>query len=200
MRRDQAYIGVLIDDLITKGTTEPYRMFTSRAEYRLILRQDNADMRLSTLGHEVGLLPEKNYLNFLTKQEAIRKEISRLERTRYGSATLAQLIRRPEMSYKSLPNRDDSLSEEVAQQIEIELKYAGYIERQEAEVEKFREIEAKKIPDWMDYNQVPSLRTEARQKLSEMRPLTVGHAARISGVSPADICLLMIWMKRGPQN
>jgi len=200
LRRDQAYIGVLIDDLITKGTTEPYRMFTSRAEYRLILRQDNADMRLSTLGHEVGLLPEKNYLNFLTKQEAIRKEISRLERTRYGSATLAQLIRRPEMSYKSLPNRDDSLSEEVAQQIEIELKYAGYIERQEAEVEKFREIEAKKIPDWMDYNQVPSLRTEARQKLSEMRPLTVGHAARISGVSPADICLLMIWMKRGPQN
>ena len=200
LRRDQAYIGVLIDDLITKGTTEPYRMFTSRAEYRLILRQDNADMRLSTIGHEVGLLPEKNYLNFLTKQEAIRKEISRLERTRYGSATLAQLIRRPEMSYKSLPNRDDSLSEEVAQQIEIELKYAGYIERQEAEVEKFREIEAKKIPDWMDYNQVPSLRTEARQKLSEMRPLTVGHAARISGVSPADICLLMIWMKRGPQN
>ena len=200
LRRDQAYIGVLIDDLITKGTTEPYRMFTSRAEYRLILRQDNADMRLSTIGHEVGLLPEKNYLNFLTKQEAIRKEISRLERTRYGSATLAQLIRRPEMSYKSLPNRDDSLTEEVAQQIEIELKYAGYIERQEAEVEKFREIEAKKIPDWMDYNQVPSLRTEARQKLSEMRPLTVGHAARISGVSPADICLLMIWMKRGPQN
>ena len=200
LRRDQAYIGVLIDDLITKGTTEPYRMFTSRAEYRLILRQDNADMRLSTIGHEVGLLPEKNYLNFLTKQEAIRKEISRLERTRYGSATLAQLIRRPEMSYKSLPNRDDSLSEEVAQQIEIELKYAGYIERQEAEVEKFREMEAKKIPDWMDYNQVPSLRTEARQKLNEMRPITLGHAARISGVSPADICLVMIWMKRGPQN
>src|SRR5438876_6128631 len=170
LRRDQAYIGVLIDDLITKGTTEPYRMFTSRAEYRLILRQDNADMRLSTIGHEVGLLPEKNYLNFLTKQEAIRKEISRLERTRYGSATLAQLIRRPEMSYKSLPYRDDSLTEEVAQQIEIELKYAGYIERQEAEVEKFREIEAKKIPDWMDYNQVPSLRTEARKQLSEMRP------------------------------
>src|SRR5438552_2973485 len=200
LRRDQAYIGVLIDDLIAKGTTEPYRMFTSRAEYRLILRQDNADMRLSTIGHEVGLLPEKNYLNFLTKQEAIRKEISRLERTRYGSATLAQLIRRPEMSYKSLPNRDDSLTEEVAQQIEIELKYAGYIERQEAEVEKFREIEAKKIPDWMDYNQVPSLRTEARQKLNEMRPITLEHAARISGVSPADICLVMIWMKRGPQN
>src|SRR5947208_599548 len=200
LRRDQAYIAVLIDDLITKGTAEPYRMFTSRAEYRLILRQDNADMRLSTIGHEIGLLPEKSYQDFLAKQEAIQKEISRLETSRYGSATLAHLLRRPEMSYKNLPNSDDSLAEEVVQQIEIELKYAGYIERQEAEVEKFREMEGKKIPDWMDYNQVPSLRTEARQKLSEMRPLTVGHAARISGVSPADICLLMIWMKRGPQN
>ena len=200
LRRDQAYIGVLIDDLITKGTTEPYRMFTSRAEYRLILRQDNADMRLSTIGREIGLLPEKSYLNFLAKQEAIRKEISRLERTRYGSATLARLLRRPELSYKSLPNRDDNLAEEVVEQIEIELKYAGYIERQEAEVEKFREMEEKRIPDWMDYNRVPSLRTEARQKLNEMRPITLGHAARISGVSPADICLVMIWMKRGPQN
>jgi len=200
LRRDQAYIAVLIDDLITKGTAEPYRMFTSRAEYRLILRQDNADMRLSTIGHEIGLLPEKSYLDFLAKEEAIQKEISRLETSRYGSATLAHLLRRPEMSYKSLPNRDDSLTEEVVQQIEIELKYAGYIERQEAEVEKFREMEAKKIPDWMDYNQVPSLRTEARQKLNEMRPITLGHAARISGVSPADICLVMIWMKRGPQN
>jgi len=200
LRRDQAYIAVLIDDLITKGTTEPYRMFTSRAEYRLILRQDNADMRLSTIGHEIGLLPEKSYQDFLAKQQAIQKEISRLETSRYGSATLAHLLRRPEMCYKSLPNRDDSLSEEIVQQIEIELKYAGYIERQEAEVEKFREMEAKKIPDWMDYNQVPSLRPEARQKLNEMRPITLGHAARISGVSPADICLVMIWMKRGPQN
>jgi len=200
LRRDQAYIAVLIDDLIAKGTAEPYRMFTSRAEYRLILRQDNADMRLSTIGHEIGLLPEKSYLDFLEKQEAIRKEMSRLERTRYGSATLAHLLRRPEMSYKSLPNRDDSLTKEVVQQVEIELKYAGYIERQGAEVEKFKEMEAKKIPDWMDYNQVPSLRTEARQKLNEMRPITLGHAARISGVSPADICLVMICMRRGPQN
>src|SRR3989441_482561 len=135
--RDQASIVVLIDNLITKGTTEPYRMFTSRAEYRLILRQDNADMRLSTIGHELGLLPLTSYLNFLAKQEAIRKEISRLEGTRYGSATLAQLLRRPEISYNALPNRDDSLTQEVIQQIEIELKYAGYIERQEAEVEKF---------------------------------------------------------------
>ena len=150
LRRDQAYIGVLIDDLIAKGTTEPYRMFTSRAEYRLILRQDNADMRLSTIGHEMGLLPHSSYLNFLAKQEAIRKEISRLERTRYGSATLAQLLRRPGISYSGIPNRDDSLTQEVIQQIEIELKYAGYIERQEAEVEKFKEMEEKKIPDWMD--------------------------------------------------
>ena len=200
LRRDQAYIGVLIDDLITKGTTEPYRMFTSRAEYRLILRQDNADLRLSTIGHEIGLLPKRNYVSFVAKQEAIRKEISRLEKTRYGSATLGQLLRRPEINYKSLPNRDDSLTQEVIQQIEVELKYAGYIARQEAEVEKFREMEEKKIPDWMDYNQVPSLRTEARQKLSQMRPATLGHAARISGVSPADVCLVMIWMKRGPQN
>jgi tRNA uridine 5-carboxymethylaminomethyl modification enzyme len=200
LRRDQAYIGVLIDDLITKGTTEPYRMFTSRAEYRLMLRQDNADMRLSTIGQELGLLPEKNYLSFLAKQEAIRKEISRLERTRYGSATLAQVIRRPEMSYKNLPSRDESLADAVVQQVEIELKYAGYIERQEVEVEKFREMEEKQIPDWIDYNKVPSLRTEARQKLNAMRPITLGHAARISGVSPADVCLVMIWMKRGPQN
>src|SRR5437867_1240786 len=199
LRRDQAYIGVLIDDLIAKGTTEPYRMFTSRAEYRLILRQDNADMRLSTIGHEIGLLPKRNYVSFVAKQEAIRKEISRLEKTRYGSATLGQLLRRPEINYKSLPNRDDSLTQEVIQQIEVELKYAGYITRQEAEVEKFKEMEEKKIPDWMDYSQVPSLRTEARQKLNQMRPITLGHAARISGVSPADICLVMIWMKRGPQ-
>ena len=157
-------------------------------------------MRLSTIGHELGLLPEKNYLSFLAKQEAIRKEISRLERTRYGSATLAQVIRRPEMSYRNLPNRDESLAEAVVQQVEIELKYAGYIERQEVEVQKFREMEEKQIPDWIDYNKVPSLRTEARQKLNALRPITLGHAARISGVSPADVCLVMIWMKRGPQN
>ena len=200
LRRDQAYIGVLIDDLISKGTTEPYRMFTSRAEYRLILRQDNADMRLSTIGHEIGLLSNKNYMDFVEKQEAIRKEISRLEKTRHGSATLAQLLRRPEVTYSSLPNRDDRLTEEVIQQVEIELKYDGYIERQKAEVAKFREMEEKKIPDWIDYNQVPSLRTEARQKLSDLRPTTLGHAARISGVSPADICLVMICMKRGPRS
>jgi tRNA uridine 5-carboxymethylaminomethyl modification enzyme len=199
LRRDQAYVGVLIDDLIAKGTVEPYRMFTSRAEYRLLLRQDNADLRLATIGYEVGLLPKKNYLDFLTKQDSIRKEVLRLENTRHGSTTLAQLLRRPEMHYKALPSRDDSLTQEVVQQVEIELKYAGYIERQEVEVQKFIKMEGKRIPEWMDYNQVPSLRTEARQKLNEIRPVTIGHASRISGVSPADICLVMIWMKRGPQ-
>jgi len=199
LRRDQAYIGVLIDDLIAKGTAEPYRMFTSRAEYRLLLRQDNADLRLSTIGHEVGLLQQKNYLEFLTKKDAIRKEVMRLENTRHGSTTLAQLLRRPELHYYALPSRDDSLTPEVVQQVETELKYAGYVERQEVEVQKFIKMEGKRIPEWMDYNQVPSLRTEARQKLNEVRPITIGHASRISGVSPADICLVMIWMKRGPQ-
>jgi tRNA uridine 5-carboxymethylaminomethyl modification enzyme len=199
LRRDQAYIGVLIDDLISKGTTEPYRMFTSRAEYRLILRQDNADVRLSGIGHEIGLLPERKYRRVVDKQNAISKEVARLEKTRHGSATLAQLLRQPAMSYALLPNRDDGLTAEVVQQIEIEMKYAGYIERQEVEVEKFRELEGKQIPDWMDYNQVPSLRTEARQKLNEIRPATIGHASRISGVSPADVSLVMIWMKRGPR-
>jgi len=199
LRRDQAYIGVLIDDLISKGTTEPYRMFTSRAEYRLILRQDNADVRLSGIGHEIGLLPERKYRRVVDKQNAISKEVARLEKTRHGSATLAQLLRQPAMSYALLPNRDDGLTAEVVQQIEIEMKYAGYIARQEVEVEKFRELEGKQIPDWMDYNQVPSLRTEARQKLNEIRPATIGHASRISGVSPADVSLVMIWMKRGPR-
>src|SRR6266699_3617548 len=194
--RDQAYIGVLIDDLITKGTTEPYRMFTSRAEYRLILRQDNADMRLSTIGHEIGLLPEKSYQDFLAKQQSIRKEISRLESTRYGSATLAHLLRRPEIGYKSLPNHDDSLTEEVIGEVEIVAKYAGYIDRQQVEIEKFRSLEDKQIPNSFDYAGVPSLRSEARQKLAKIRPTTLGQASRISGVSPADIAILMVWLKR----
>ena len=200
LRRDQAYIGVLIDDLITKGTTEPYRMFTSRAEYRLILRQDNADLRLSEIGHQFGLLSSRNYERFLEKQKAIQREIERLERTAIGSVSMAQLLRRPEVKYRDLPNQDRSLSEEVVQQIEISLKYAGYIDRQEIEVEKFKGMEEKKIPAWIDYDSIPSLRTEARQKLNKIRPATLGQASRISGVSPADISLVMIWMKRGSQR
>jgi tRNA uridine 5-carboxymethylaminomethyl modification enzyme len=196
IRRDQAYIGVLIDDLITKGTAEPYRMFTSRAEYRLLLRQDNADLRLSEIGHEVGLLPERNYKKFRTKQEAIKNEIIRLQSMYYTSDSLAKILSRPEVSYKDLPNRDDALSEEVIQQVEIAIKYAGYIERQETEVEKFKNLEDKQIPDTFDFSAVPSLCLEARQKLSKIRPTTIGQAARISGVSPADISLLMVWLKR----
>lgn len=194
--RDQAYIGVLIDDLITKGTAEPYRMFTSRAEYRLLLRQDNADLRLSELGHEIGLVPDRNYRRFSEKRRAIDEEIARLHQTRNGSDTLAQLLRRPEVSYKNLPTGNNSLNEEVTTQVEIAIKYAGYIDRQEAEVVKFKRLEEKEIPASFDYSTVPSLRLEARQKLGKIRPGTIGQASRISGVSPADISILMVWLKR----
>ncbi|MGA2788360.1 MAG: tRNA uridine-5-carboxymethylaminomethyl(34) synthesis enzyme MnmG [Verrucomicrobiota bacterium] len=196
LRRDQAYIGVLIDDLVTKGTTEPYRMFTSRAEYRLLLRQDNADMRLSDIGHEIGLLPERKFSKFYSKQKAIYEELKRLYSTYCVSNSLAKILSRPEVGYKNLPNRNDALSEEVVQQVEIAIKYAGYIERQEIEVEKFKNLEDKQIPDTFEFSTVPSLRLEARQKLSKIRPTTIGQAARISGVSPADISILMVWLKR----
>ncbi len=196
LRRDQAYIGVLIDDLITKGTAEPYRMFTSRAEYRLLLRQDNADMRLSEIGHQIGLLPENKYLLYCKKQSLVLDELKRLYSTFSGSASLAKLLARPELRYKDLPNRSEALPEEVVQQVEIAIKYAGYIERQEAEVEKFKNLEDKQIPEAFEFSTVPSLRLEARQKLSKIRPATIGQAARISGVSPADISILMVWLKR----
>lgn len=197
LSRDQAYIGVLIDDLVTKGTVEPYRMFTSRAEYRLLLRHDNADLRLSRFGYQVGLLPERNFRKFEAKERAIREEIYRLEQTRTGSETLAQKLRRPETNYKHISCNDRYLSEDVISQVEIAIKYAGYISRQEAEVAKFRNLEDKKIPQAFDYSAVPSLRTEARQKFMKIRPGTIGQAARISGVSPADISLLLVWLKRG---
>jgi len=199
LRRDQAYIGVLIDDLVTKGTTEPYRMFTSRAEYRLMLRQDNADLRLSEIGHEIGLLPSHNYQQFLAKLQAIKKELERLEKTQNGSVSLAQMLRR-NLRYNDLPSKNEKLSDEVIRQVEISLKYAGYIGRQETEVQRFRGMEEKRIPGWVDYNSIPSLRTEARQKLNTIRPETLGQASRISGVSPADISLVMIWIKRGRQT
>ena len=197
LTRDQAYIGVLIDDLVTKGTSEPYRMFTSRAEYRLLLRQDNADLRLSDVGHDIGLLPERNYRRLVEKREAITDEIKRLETTRIGSDALAQLLRRPEVDYKSLPFTNIALSDTIIQQVEIALKYAGYIARQEAEVAKFKSLEEKQIPDGFDYAAIPSMRNEARQKLAKTRPATLGQATRISGVSPADISILMVWLKRG---
>lgn len=197
LRRDQAYIGVLIDDLITKGTTEPYRMFTSRAEHRLLLRQDNADLRLSPIGQQLGLLSPRNVDRFIKKRDAITHELHRLESVRCGSETLAQLLRRPEVSYQSLPQRIDSMDPAVAQQVEISIKYAGYIARQEAEVERFRALEDATIPPWLSYDGVPGLRTEARQKLTQIRPTTFGQASRISGVSPADMSLVMVWVRRG---
>jgi len=199
LRRDQAYIGVLIDDLVTKGTVEQYRMFTSRAEYRLLLRQDNADLRLSTLGFEIGLLPEHNYAQYKIKSQAIADEIVRLERTRMGSETLAQRLRQPEIRYDDVCD-NIYLSKEIREQVEITLKYAGYIVRQENEVGKFKDLEAKQIPAAFDYGLVPSLRQEARQKLATIRPGTVGQASRISGVSPADISILLVWLKRSGQK
>ena len=198
LRRDQAYIGVLIDDLVTKGTVEPYRMFTSRAEYRLILRQDNADMRLASIGHEIGLLAARNYEKFVRKQQNIQRELARLDSIRSGTVTLSHMLKRSEISYRDLPGFDPALTQEEIDQIEITIKYAGYIDRQEQEISRFRSMEDKQIPDWLDYENVPSLRREARQKLSAIRPKTLGQASRISGVSPADISIVMVWMKRGP--
>jgi tRNA uridine 5-carboxymethylaminomethyl modification enzyme len=196
LRRDQAYIGVLIDDLVTKGTAEPYRMFTSRAEYRLLLRQDNADMRLSEIGYETGLLPARNFRKISAKKLAVDNEISRLNKTTYNNSFLIKILSRPEISYRDLPNKDEALSDEIVQQVEIAVKYAGYIDRQELEVKKFKSLEDKTIPEAFNFSTVPSLRLEARQKFAKIRPATIGQAARISGVSPADISILMVCLKR----
>ena len=215
--RSQAYIGVLIDDLVTKDNREPYRMMTSRAEYRLLLRQDNADLRLREIGYQAGLVDEAEYLRTMDKKEKIEREMARLKNTSVGAsanvqeflekngssplktaASLAELLCRPELDYEILseidPNRQ-ALSEEVIEQVEIELKYEGYISRQKKQVEQFKKMEEKKIPNWIDYEEIPSLRLEARQKLIAYRPVSVGQASRISGVSPADISVLLIYLE-----
>ena len=200
LRRDQAYIGVLIDDLITKGTAEPYRMFTSRAEYRLLLRQDNADLRLCEISKQAGLLSNHQYEIYSRKKTQYQNELERVKKTRQGAHSLEQLLKRNDFSHKDLPQPNVPLSPEVAEQVEINVKYAGYIERQEIEVEQFKKMEGRSIPDWIDYDQILGLRTESRLKLKEIQPATIGLASRISGINPTDVSLLMVWIKRGQQE
>ena len=200
LSRSQAYIGVLIDDLVNLGTLEPYRMFTSRAEYRLLLRQDNADRRLSGIGHALGLLPDDRHELFLRKCASISSEISRLNNTRVGLETMAQLLKKPEVTYAALPSRDELISPAVREAVEIETKYAGYISRQIKDVASQKNIESKKIPNDFDYDPISGLSSEAHGKLSAIRPLTLGQAGRISGVSPADVSLLAVWLKRFSQS
>ena len=228
--RSQAYIGVLIDDLVTKESHEPYRMMTSRAEYRLLLRQDNADQRLTKIGHEIGLISDERYEYLLEKERIIISEVERLEHTNIGAAqevqdvlvkygstplnsgtTLAELIRRPELSYEVLEPIDkrrnieklcaekysenvEKLCQEVIEQVNINIKYDGYIKRQQKQVEQFKKLEKKRIPEDIDYDAIKSLRIEAVQKLKQYRPLSIGQASRISGVSPADISVLLVYL------
>lgn len=216
--RSEAYIGVLIDDLVTKESTEPYRMMTSRAEYRLLLRQDNADLRLTKRGYEVGLISKERYEGVLEKERLIAEEIERVKSVnigtgaqvqalmqQYGStelktgATLAELIKRPELSYQALAPLDThrpQLREDIAEQVNINLKYEGYIERQLRQVEHFKKLEKRIIPETMDYTAINGLRVEAMQKLEKFRPHSIGQASRISGVSPADISVLLVYMEQ----
>ena len=224
--RSEAYIGVLVDDLVTKESHEPYRMMTSRAEYRLLLRQDNADQRLTAKGYEIGLIDQERYERLLKKEKLIETEMERLKKTYVGTteevqklleengstpltsgSNLAELVRRPELSYEILspldhnrPEFPNELREEVQEQVNINIKYEGYISRQKKQVEQFKKMESKKIPENIDYDQVKSLRIEAVQKLKEYQPVSVGQASRISGVSPADISVLLVYMEQLKSN
>lgn len=190
--RSQAYIGVLIDDLVTKGTTEPYRMFTSRAEYRLILRHDNADLRLMDYGYNLGLLNSSVYKNFLKKRELINKELERIKKNGHKTS-LYQMLKRPNARYKDLVPKT-TLPEDAIKQIEIQIRYEGYIKRQLMEIERFKKLECQAIPKRIDYTKLKNLSTEAIEKLSHIKPVSIGQARRISGITPSDISVLLIYL------
>ena len=218
LKRSECYIGTLIDDLVTKGTEEPYRMMTSRSEYRLLHRQDNADRRLSHIGHRIGLISDEQYRAVEEKYAAVEQEIKRLEGCGVpesealnalltandtapvqGSARMADLVRRPQITYEMLKDFDvtrPELPKVVTEQVEIQLKYAGYIARQEKQVVEFQRAESRLLPENMDYMSITGLRVEAREKLQQIRPVSVGQASRISGVSPADVAVLLIWLEQ----
>lgn len=220
--RSQGYIGVLIDDLVTKDNYEPYRMMTSRSEYRLLLRQDNADQRLTPVGYQVGLISKERYQKLQTKVRLIDEEKQRLEETMVGAspkiqafleshesstlktaASLAEILRRPEMKYEYLKEIDEEypdLPYEVTEQVEIDIKYDGYIKRQLKQVEQFKKLETKRLPEDLDYEEISGLRIEAKQKLKEYRPVSIGQASRIAGVSPADISVLLVYMESYRRN
>ena len=232
-RRDEAYIGVLVDDLITRGTSEPYRMFTSRAEFRLLLREDNADLRLTPIGRELGLVDDERWQFFCAKRDATTSEVARLDAAvlhphqidePHAVAVLGaplireahglDLLRRPEVSYASLTalepigrpdwmsasDADERLVEQVALQVEVQAKYSGYIDRQQEEIDRHRRHETTRLPDDIDYGEVRGLSSEVRQRLKDVRPTTIGQAARVPGVTPAAVSLLLVHLKRKPNQ
>ncbi|WP_235959434.1 tRNA uridine-5-carboxymethylaminomethyl(34) synthesis enzyme MnmG, partial [Paenibacillus silvestris] len=215
--RSEGYIGVLIDDLVTKGTNEPYRLLTSRAEYRLLLRHDNADLRLTPIGHDIGLISEERYETFLKKKALVDQEIERLNTDKIrpephvqqlleslnsvilnNSVPAIGLLRRPEIEYKHIEQMSPSpleLDDEMKEQVEIQVKYAGYIEKQSNQVERLRKMEKKKIPDDIEYSEIHGIATEAKQKLAKIRPISIGQASRIAGVTPSDISILLVYLE-----